>query len=262
MMDEEQMSQTNNTTVAARVKYLADLLTRADKDTQGNVRKVLLRIEGSKKRKENTDAIANGPKIKNDDLYDTLAFLQGETMATSSETFIKEVRSLKKPGLVERVVRRVENLWPEYCSSCKADTSYQPDEPTELWCLMGSTPIGHNSKSHNPKGHNPKRPQLKRPLTQKATTSKGHNLKRPLPQKATTQKATNIVKCPKRPQPQKATTPKGHNSEGHCPKRPPTKGTQQKAPKNIQSDKISKYSKYPKYSKCPKSALFLGLSRS
>ena len=39
-------------TLAAKEKYLADLLTRADKDTQGNVRKVLMRVEGSKKRME------------------------------------------------------------------------------------------------------------------------------------------------------------------------------------------------------------------
>ena len=38
--------------LAAKEKYLADLLTRADKDTQGNVRKVLMRVEGSKKRME------------------------------------------------------------------------------------------------------------------------------------------------------------------------------------------------------------------
>ena len=116
----------NEETMTARVEYLAALITKAVKDTQGNVRGVLLRIMGSKKRNENMDAItntSNTSKITVGDLEYTLAFLQGAIMATCSEAFVKELRSLKKPGLVERDVRRVENLWPEYCASCKANTS-------------------------------------------------------------------------------------------------------------------------------------------
>ena len=88
------------TTEEARRDYLGSLITGADKDTQENIRVVLLKLKSTLTRKENIQAISNVTKINIKDLSDTLAYMHGLTLETSSEDFQEEVKSLKKPGLI------------------------------------------------------------------------------------------------------------------------------------------------------------------
>ena len=65
-------------TEEARSNYLGSLITGADKDTQENIRVVLLRLKSTMTRKENIQAIANATKINIKDLSETLAYLHGQ----------------------------------------------------------------------------------------------------------------------------------------------------------------------------------------
>ena len=48
------------------------------------------------------------------------------------------MKGVLKEGLVEKVVRRIENLWPEYCRCCNKYSSYQTNDYIELRCLCCS----------------------------------------------------------------------------------------------------------------------------
>ena len=102
-----------------RQVYLTTLISSCTTE-QENIRKVLLEVKEGKSRKENIKSIS---KFTVGELRDICAFLHAKNMVDSTEEFLKEVKSFLKDGLVENVVRRIENLWPEPCRTCKNNTA-------------------------------------------------------------------------------------------------------------------------------------------
>ena len=130
--EETKKMSENDGLAKARKLYLCTLISKVEVDTRENVRMALLEIKEVNTRKKNVDGIN---KMKQKDLVDTLAFLYGLTMEETTKEFLDEANSYKKEGLAEKVIRRIENLWPQDCSTCRTEYSFYPEECTELKCV-------------------------------------------------------------------------------------------------------------------------------
>ena len=114
----------------ARKTYLAGLFSKAAPD--GVVREVLNEIKAVKTRKQNMDIIN---QFTVDKLAETLAFLMGTTMEEASKEMKDEINSYVKKGLVEMVVRTIEKLWTEFCSTCMKEYCTYPEEHMLIRCV-------------------------------------------------------------------------------------------------------------------------------
>ena len=111
----------------SREDKLAILIADADKEKLPNVRAVLHAIKVEQTKENNIKAISTK---KSKDLKETLEYLGG----TEQEGLAAEAATLVCKGLAEKIMRRVENLLPEDCATCKKEYCYKRQEAPELWC--------------------------------------------------------------------------------------------------------------------------------
>ena len=95
----------------------------------------MLTVKECKGRNENIKAVT---RFNVGELEDIWLFLHAKLLGDATKEFQEEMKGLLKEGLVEKVVRRIENLWPEYCRCCNKYSSYQTNDYIELLCLCCS----------------------------------------------------------------------------------------------------------------------------
>ena len=111
-------------------RHLARMIADVDKELPA-VRTVLQKIKVEQQRLDNIRAVGKG-KVK--EMKETLAYLFNTNPEENSD-FKEELDSYVARGLAEKIVKRVENLLPEWCLTCKKEyVGHQEDGAAELTC--------------------------------------------------------------------------------------------------------------------------------
>ena len=110
-----------------RMEFLTELFTNAN--GKANVQKILQDIKANKSRRVNILSIKN---YHVPDLKETIAYLRGTTLEEAPEVK-QELDGLLQAGLVEVLVRRVENMLPDMCRAC--NSMYSSTAVAGLQCI-------------------------------------------------------------------------------------------------------------------------------
>ena len=109
------------------MEYMAHLITKAD--NKDNVRKVLAEYKSTVERKINIQKMESH---KLDDLKETLAYLNNWDQ---NKNQIKDMfKDLLKAGVIEKIIRRLENILPDGCSTCQKTYYFDVSESSSLRC--------------------------------------------------------------------------------------------------------------------------------
>ena len=109
------------------VTYMAELISNVENE---QIRKVLQQFKSSQERKVNIQKVES---MKAEDLKATLVYLNN--WDPEDDLIKNEMKALVKLGLAEKIVRRLEILLPDTCSTCRKTYSFHIEDVSFLTCI-------------------------------------------------------------------------------------------------------------------------------
>ena len=109
------------------ITYMAELIANVDDES---IRKVLQQFKTTQDRKVNIQKVET---MKNEDLKATLAHINN--WDPEDELVKNDIKTLVKSGLAEKIVRRLENVLPDTCSTCTKPYYFHISDVNLLTCV-------------------------------------------------------------------------------------------------------------------------------